>query len=95
MFQKRGLVLRDFLLQMSLRCYYQVLDVAQDVEQDEIRKAYRRQALLWHPGEDPVQQGSAVNDRNCRFHALPRRGGGGLHGIGQRFAAIRCIWSHT
>jgi hypothetical protein len=40
-FQKRGLVLRDFLLQMSLRCYYQVLDVAQDVEQDEIRKAYR------------------------------------------------------
>jgi hypothetical protein len=34
-------VWRDFLLQMSLRCYYQVLDVAQDVEQDEIRKAYR------------------------------------------------------
>jgi curved DNA-binding protein CbpA len=36
---------------MPLRCYYEVLSVAQDVEQDEIRKAYRRQALQWHPGE--------------------------------------------
>lgn len=36
---------------MPLRCYYEVLSVAQDVEHNEIRKAYRRQALQWHPGE--------------------------------------------
>lgn len=33
------------------RCLYEVLDLAKDCEEDEIKKAYRRQALIWHPGE--------------------------------------------
>ena len=32
------------------RCLYEILDVARDVEEDAIKKAYRRQALIWHPG---------------------------------------------
>lgn len=29
---------------------YEVLGVAQDAEEAEIRTAYRKQALRWHPG---------------------------------------------
>ncbi len=32
------------------KCLYEILDVAKDAEDDVIKKAYRKQALTWHPG---------------------------------------------
>ncbi|GFR53083.1 hypothetical protein Agub_g15791, partial [Astrephomene gubernaculifera] len=34
------------------RCLYEVLDVPRDAEEDVIKKAYRKQALLWHPDKN-------------------------------------------
>ena len=32
------------------RCLYEVLDVERDADDDVLKKAYRKQALVWHPG---------------------------------------------
>lgn len=29
--------------------YYKILNVAKDANEDEIKKAYKKQALMWHP----------------------------------------------
>ena len=34
---------------MALRCHYVVLGVENTATDDELKKAYRKQALLWHP----------------------------------------------
>ena len=34
-------------------CAYDVLGVARDAPFDEIRRAYRRQAVRWHPDKNP------------------------------------------
>jgi DnaJ family protein A protein 5 len=31
-------------------CYYELLNVARIAQPDELKKAYRKQALIWHPG---------------------------------------------
>ena len=33
-----------------MRCLYEVLGVSRDADEATIRKAYRQQALKWHPG---------------------------------------------
>ena len=34
----------------KMRCHYEVLEVSRNADDDTIKKAYRRQALVWHPG---------------------------------------------
>lgn len=34
-----------------MRCLYEVLEVARDAEAGDIKTAYRKAALRWHPGE--------------------------------------------
>lgn len=32
------------------QCLYAILEVEAEATDEEIKKAYRRQALIWHPG---------------------------------------------
>lgn len=35
---------------MVMRCLYEVLGVDKTADDDAIKKAYRKAALVWHPG---------------------------------------------
>ena len=43
------------------KCYYELLQVDQKAESDEIKKAYRKQALKWHPDKHPNNQEEATH----------------------------------
>jgi molecular chaperone DnaJ len=38
---------------MTKRCYYTILDVAKDADEEDIKKAYRRLAMKYHPDRNP------------------------------------------
>ncbi|CAD6199642.1 unnamed protein product [Caenorhabditis auriculariae] len=36
-----------------MRCHYEVLEIARNADDDEIKKSYRKLALKWHPDKNP------------------------------------------
>ena len=40
------------------RCYYEVLELTRTCSEEEIRKSFRRLALVWHPGEWDYDEGT-------------------------------------
>lgn len=52
---------------MPQRCLYEVLGIERTADDAEIKKAYRKQALVWHPGE-------AIEQSNVVCHFLLQQG---------------------
>jgi preprotein translocase subunit Sec63 len=49
---KKGILKLSFILSSSvtMRCHYEVLGVAETATDDDLKKAYKKLALQWHPG---------------------------------------------
>jgi DnaJ family protein A protein 5 len=39
-----------------MKCHYAVLGVDRDASADELKKAYRRLALVWHPDKNDAER---------------------------------------
>ena len=47
------------------RCYYEILSVEKAASQDDIKRAYRRQAMKWHPDRNPGNPEAEVEFKAC------------------------------
>lgn len=58
------------LKQSKNKNYYKILGVPRDVAQKDIKKAYRKQALEWHPDKHADKEESAREEINKKFHDI-------------------------
>ena len=51
---------------MSQRCYYEVLNVEKNASTGEIKKAYRRMSMKYHPDRNPDDASAEANFKECK-----------------------------
>ena len=47
------------------RCYYEILSVEKTSSQDDIKRAYRRLAMKWHPDRNPGDAQAEAEFKAC------------------------------
>ena len=50
-----------------MRDYYEILDVERDASADVLKRAYRKQALKYHPDRNPGDKESAATSVRIRL----------------------------
>jgi curved DNA-binding protein len=87
---------------MEYKDYYQIMGVARDATQDEIRRAYRKLARKYHPDvskePDAEERFKAIGEANevlrpARQTVEGRAGFSATTGLGRRFRVSR-RWLH-
>ena len=70
-----------------MKCHYEILGVKRDAGDDDLKKAYRRLALQWHPGEF-IPWWSSTDDRDFIKTIVPS-------GSAQTFSRVWLSFSLT
>lgn len=92
---------------MTQRCYYEVLEVSRDAQGDEVKRAYRRLAMQFHPDHNPgnaeaeqkfKEAAEAYDvlrdpDRRARYDRFGHAGVQGSSGMGG-FGSTEDIFAH-
>lgn len=58
------------LQQSKNKNYYKILDLPRDCATKDIKKAYRKQALIWHPDKHADKEDSVREEANKKFHDI-------------------------
>src|SRR4051812_4941914 len=50
---------------MAKRDYYEILGVARDVNEDSLKKAFRKHAMKYHPDRNPGDKAAEAHFKEC------------------------------